>query len=180
MRKKYILILALFFILLVGCNNKTETSEISSKFDKIIAELSQIPEKYTVEKAVEDGCFVVVHGKVKSDLKIIDEFVSNSENGKSASITVVQYTIEGDPIITKVIYDGTNYYGIEDNTRDDYGTPQYQDFEFKYLKIFEEHDSKMYILFNDNEITYDEYIKSMLSSSSEAWIDHRFICSYDK
>lgn len=108
----------------------------------------------------------------------IDKFISDSQNGKLASITIAQYTIKEHISITNIIYDGTRYYGVEKETRYDSSNPKYYQFEFKYLKIFEEKDSKRYFLFNDNEITYSKYIKSMISSNSNDFIEHHFICEY--
>ena len=109
----------------------------------------------------------------------MDKFVSDSQNQKSTSITVVQCNIDGKQIISKIVYDGIKYYGIEDDTRIIDSNTKYHEFEFKYLKIFEENNRKIYVLLNDKEITYNQYIKSMLSSNSNYWIDHQFLCSYN-
>ena len=127
---------------------------------------------------VKDGCFVILHEEANSKLEDMDKFVSDSQSGKETSITIAQYTIKGDTSITKIIYDGTKYYGVEKDTTYNSDNPEYRQFEFKYLKAFEENNVKTYLLFNDNEITYSKYIKSMISSNSNDWIEHQFICDY--
>jgi hypothetical protein len=54
----------------------------------------------------------------------------------------------------------------------------YHEFEFKYLKVFEEDNHKKYLLLNDKKINYDQYMKSISSSHSNDWIDSQFLYSY--
>lgn len=160
-------------------NNDTviDSGKDTNVFESIISDLSRLPKKYTVEEQVKDGCFVIVHGNLKSDANIIEKFVADSKSGKSAKVTIVQYTIEGDPIVTKVVYDGSMFYGVSDNSRDafkgDYD--DYIKFQYKYLKTFEENKSRFALLVNDDSLTVEKYRKSMLSSNSKDWIDHYFL-----
>lgn len=179
MRKNYIFISLVLIILLVGCSNRTAPLEGSVDFDEIKSQLQAIPDEYNPEDAIKDGTFVVVHGEVKSSQDIIDKFISDSQNGKQSSITVVQYTIEGDPIITKVVYDGDKYYGIEDTHRDRYGDKSYNEFQFKYLKVFDQDNIKSYYLFDDNEVTQQDLFKSLISSNSKEHINHQLISLYE-
>lgn len=186
----------LLMILLVGCGNKAVNSVdigklnktkpaatgISRDFDKLKSELSLVPKQYDMDTAVKDGCFVINVSSVKSKPEVMDRFISDSQSGKPTSITVVQYMYGEKPSITKVIYDGAGYYGIEDNSRDSACTEEsqkYQQFEFKYLKVFEKNNYKSCYLFNDNSITYEKFMKSMASSSLSAWIAHQYICIYN-
>lgn len=195
-KKNCILLYAIFLMsLLAGCGTNTEGKnaiknfdKIKPKetatvidFDKIKSELSLIPKKYNMDTAVKDGCFVVNGGAVKSKPEIMDKFISDSQNGKSTSIIIVHYLNGKNPSIKKVIFDGTRYYGIEDSSRDPSCIEEslkYRQFEFKYLKVFEENIYKSYYLFNDNSITYSKLMKSMASSSFNAWISHQYLCSY--
>ena len=54
----------------------------------------------------------------------IESFIENSKNGNDDEIEVTQYTIEGDPIITTVRYNGTDgtFEIIKDTTQDKFGT----------------------------------------------------------
>ena len=149
MKKVYISVCIIITILLVGCNSKIVSTEDTNVFDKI-----------------------------KSELEIMNKFVSDSRNERPTSITIVQSPIVGETIITKIIYDGTNYYGIEYNTGYTSTNPKYYQFQFKYLKIFKENGINTYCLFNDNGVTYSKFIKSMISSNSNDWIDHQIICNY--
>lgn len=92
-------------------------------------------EDYSLEKAVQNGHFVITHNKIYNKHKL-DKFIENtsinSKNRIEDSIKIVQYTTEGDPIITELSYkikdetyshDGetinkTTYILKVDNTRD--------------------------------------------------------------
>lgn len=197
MKKKVDIFLCtiLIIILLIGCGTKTKDTNVANNsnkidteitdktknFDKIKSELSLIPKEYNMDTAVKDGCFVVNGGSVKSKFEIMDKFISDSQNGKSTSIIIANYLYGKNPSIKKVIFDGTRYYGIEDISRDSSCSKEplkYRQFEFKYLKVFEENNRKSYYLFNDNSITYSKFIKSMASSSFHAWIAHQYLSSY--
>ncbi|MBQ9313726.1 MAG: DUF4362 domain-containing protein [Clostridia bacterium] len=56
----------------------------------------------------------------------IESFIENSKNGNDDEIEVTQYTIEGDPIITTVRYNGTDgtFQTIRDTTQDKFGAPE--------------------------------------------------------
>lgn len=204
MRRGCILVILSSVLILGGCNveknnykeiNSKENTSISqeeskkeentsinqkegSKFEEIKAELNKIPKDYSSDMATEDGNFVVVHGSVKSDIDILNKFAEDSQSGKEASIVIVQYTIEGDPIIMKIIYDGSKYYGVKDNTRDEFGIAEYTESEFKHLKIFEEDNEKIYYLL-DEDISYKDLMKSLESSDSSNRIKSWFICTVD-
>ena len=178
MKKTYILICTILLTLLIGCNNKTGDTDYINELDKVRAELSFIPKEYNENSAVKEGCFVILNDEVKSKLEIIDKFVTDSQNRKLTSITIIQYTIKGDTVITKIIYDGIKYFGVEYDTKNTIGNSEYHKFEFKYLKVFAENDRKRYYLFNEDKITSNGFFKSMASSNLCDHIDHQFICSY--
>lgn len=82
-------------------------------------------EDYSVEKVTDSGYFVIAHNKIYNKERL-DKFIENtsidSENRIEDSIKIIQYTIEGDPIITELIYkktENTSTYILKnDNTRD--------------------------------------------------------------
>lgn len=108
------------------------TSEESEKKQSIIDNSN---EDYSLEKAIESGYFVIGHNKIYNKDKL-DKFIENtsinSKNRIEDSIKIVQYTTEGDPIITELSYkikdetylhagkpvNKTTYIFKRDNTRD--------------------------------------------------------------
>lgn len=92
---KKLLLLILLLIVVAGCSNKNGYTP--SKKD-------------IVEK----------HGELKN-FKRLDEFVENIRRTHEDGVRVVRYTIEGDPIIFDLIYNGKNIKLTSDTTRDEYG-----------------------------------------------------------
>ena len=154
--------------------NDSSSNVLQTGYSEIKQELSLIPKEYSIQNAVDDGCFVELHGSIKSDRKIADQFLANTQSGKKASLKIVQYTTEGDLIITKVVYDGRVYYGAEDDSRDAFGGG-YFEFEYPYLKIFQSSNGQYVYLVKDNSLTLDKIQKSYLSSKSIDSIDCRLL-----
>ena len=95
----------------------------------------ELNENYSQEKAIEKGYVVITHNKIYNKDKL-DKFMKNTEiNSKNRiedSVKIVQYTTEGDPIITELSYkikdetyeiggetkNKTTYILKTDNTRD--------------------------------------------------------------
>ena len=87
--------------------------------------LEEIPQEYSMEQAIKDGCVVISYNAVFNKSKL-DSFIANtsanSENRQSDFMRIVQYTIEGDPIITDLEYrENLGYILTYDNTRDTFG-----------------------------------------------------------
>ena len=87
--------------------------------------LEEIPQEYSMEQAIKDGCVVISYNAVFNKSKL-DSFIANtsanSENRQSDFMRIVQYTIEGDPIITDLEYrENLGYILTYDNTRDAFG-----------------------------------------------------------
>lgn len=87
--------------------------------------IEEIPHDYPMEQAIKDGCVVISYNSVFNKGKL-DSFIANTsannENRQSDFIRIVQYTIEGDPIITDLEYrEDLGYILTYDNTRDAFG-----------------------------------------------------------
>lgn len=88
-------------------------------------QLEEIPQDYPMNQAIKDGCVVISYNAIYNK-GILDSFITNTkadnENRKSDFIRFVQYTIEGDAIITDLEYKaGLGYILTTDNTRDAFG-----------------------------------------------------------
>ena len=86
--------------------------------------LEEIPQEYSMQQAIKDGCVVIVGNTVFNKSRL-DSFITNTnannENRKSDFIRIVKYTIEGAPVITDLEYrTGEGYKLTTDNTRDGY------------------------------------------------------------
>jgi len=90
--------------------------------------------KYDSKKAIANGDFVNVHGKV-SNLAVWEKFVANVKTGIRDEVQVVKYTIEGAPIFDNLFFDGQTIMHKSDTTHDPLGTPTT---EYEFCKSIEE------------------------------------------
>ncbi len=94
-----------------------ETTTIS--FDDV----TSMPDKIGVDLGVENN-FVVI-GHIESyNTKEYDRFLSELKDKKDTSIKVIQYTVEGDALLTKIIYSAkeNKFYSLIDSTRDKFSS----------------------------------------------------------
>ena len=87
--------------------------------------LEKIPQYYPMNQAIKDGCVVMSNNAVFNK-SMLDSFIDNTnvnnKDRKSDFIRFVQYTIEGDAIITDLEYKAdVGYILTTDNTRDAFG-----------------------------------------------------------
>lgn len=182
MKKVIALLLAVLVLTQSNLTLKAYGEDGASKekvYEKIKAELKLLPKDLTMEEAVDNGFLVVVQGRLKSNPKIMENFYLKAEEGKPSKVNVLQYTIEGEPIITFLRYDGTSFYGVEDTTRTVLGQQGFNEFSYKYLKKFKESRLVYFYLFNTDDITFEEYKKSIKEEVSSEKMEGRFLVSYD-
>ena len=114
-------------------NKQTEITKIDLESIENIIEnnieekkqLEEIPQDYPMNQAIKDGCIVMSNNAVFNKSKLdsfIDNTNVNNKDRKSDFIRFVQYTIEGDAVITDLEYKaGLGYMLTNDNTRDAFG-----------------------------------------------------------
>lgn len=96
-------IIIAIFVLLIGCSKGN--FELGD-FEK---------------ESVENAEVINTHGSIKG-LEKMELFYQNTVNHLDSKLRVVHYTIEGDPIITNLSYDGEIITVQHDSTRDQYGS----------------------------------------------------------
>ena len=79
--------------------------------------------------AFESNKITITNGKNDYDsinVGRLESFIENFKNGIDDEIEVTQYTIEGDPVITTVRYNGSDgtFETIRDTTQDKFGAPE--------------------------------------------------------
>lgn len=95
-------------------------SDITEATPNGFKKLEKLDKDYSKEQAIADGVVVVTNGKTENSVKI-KEFVQKVSENIASMLRVMQYTDEGDPIMTDIIYqvDRDNYFTLKtDNTRD--------------------------------------------------------------
>lgn len=73
-------------------------------------------------KGVKNVDVVNTHGRIFEGLDNMHTFYENVLNGVLSDLRIVHYTIEGDPIVTDLKYDGETMKVINDSTRDKFGS----------------------------------------------------------
>ncbi len=73
--------------------------------------LEELPENYSVEEALKDGCFVIENEKVISeDKERLDEFLNSAKNGKEGFIRIYEKMSDGEVVISDLNYNKNNYF----------------------------------------------------------------------
>jgi hypothetical protein len=155
---KYLILIFICFTIVTACtlclSNPADPSNPAAPSQPIdpfnidiygeedLEKIQEFLRTYPVENAVASGGFVMVHGVVKEDSKKVwDTFYSNVKNKNDAAILILQYTIEGDPILNYVSFANDSFYSVTDISRDAWGGPvPYYSGSYKFLCIFEEEE----------------------------------------
>ena len=104
--------------------NEENNSSISNLNDFYNTELTKnrdirnLSEEYTSFDAQKDNCFVI--GAMVHNDNLYSEFMENYKNKRTAFIRVAQNTVEGDLILTDILYyeKSDKLYIVTDSTRD--------------------------------------------------------------
>ncbi|MGI6451468.1 MAG: DUF4362 domain-containing protein [Desulfitobacteriia bacterium] len=78
---------------------------------------SSASDSYDFETAIRNGDVVNVHGQTYN-VEQLDAFLANVKSGHKAEVQITEYTIEGDPILQILAYDGQVIRYTYDNSRD--------------------------------------------------------------
>ena len=109
-RTTYIMFLSLLFIILSACNSPNgEPQSTVEDYPKIHV------------KGLKNVDVLNSHGSIEG-LESMVNFYDKVQNGDSADLRVVHYTIEGDPIVTDLSHDGEFLEVKYDTTRDNFGS----------------------------------------------------------
>lgn len=104
-------------------NNEVGNNVTGNQIDTKNASLEELPQNYTIEQAIKDGCFTVTYYAVYNKDNL-DDFIEktsvNNTNREADSIRIAASTVEGDLILYDLSYDGENYTLKSDYTRDNY------------------------------------------------------------
>jgi len=161
---KSLLFIILCFVIVTACTlclskpaeppKPAEPSNVDIYGEEDYEKIRELLRTYPVGNAIANGGFVMGHGVVAGDSKKVwDTFYSNVKNKNDAAILIIQYTIEGDPILNYVSFVNGSFYSVRDSSRDAYGGPnRYSSGSYKFLNVSETDGLKTVIL---SDIDYD-------------------------
>lgn len=143
------------------------------KFDEdlVIERLQAYSNDY--EELLQAEAFVVAHGKVKNGLNAWEGFLEKVQSGKSARVDLIEFTVEGDAIITAIVYDGELYHVVMDCTRDAWGKTGIVKYEYKYLYM-DTQEERTEVVLSDLELK-DEEIRDAIMSDG---LDIHYLVQY--
>lgn len=139
---------------LVPCNTGEGLSPAASATPHFAIALTKLPKRYTPETAAANGDYVDVQGSISNAEKLA-AFLTAARDGKDAAIRTVKYTVEGDPIISDVIFEDGSFTVWEDATRDKFGEREITRADYLHMVEYRYEDRKAtaFFLTNENEIT---------------------------
>ncbi len=172
--KPLLILAAACACLLLGCSRPPDTpnalspsvmvnDELYFYADKEFTakiKLAELPKKYPPDEAITNGDYVNVHGQISNEEKLT-EFISAVTSKKSAAIRMVQYTVEGDPIISDIIFDANKFTVFNDTTRDAFGEQKISKNEYEHMLEYNREGVIYVFLTNDEEITDERYDKGL-------------------
>ena len=145
--------------------NKENNSSISNLNDFYNTELTKnrdirnLSKEYTSFDAQKDNCFVI--GAMVHNDNLYSEFMENYKNKKTAFIRVAQNTVEGDLILTDILYyeKSDKLYIVTDNTRDKFSAETDRIIElkeFNYTSEYKNNNHLYWVLYN-GDITEENF-----------------------
>lgn len=137
--KKFIFYIAILSFIVLGCKSNGISQE--NTLDKDNNSDSEVVPDY--KQSPED--VIDMHG----DITNLDKLLTFSENvnrGKQDKIRIVSYTIEGDPILHDLEYDGNVINLTIDSRRDKYGSGSVETTICKSIEIEETEENTDYFL----------------------------------
>ena len=160
---KNLLFIILCFTIVTACtlclSKSAEPSNVAIYGAEDHEKIQEFLSTYPIESATANGCFVLVHGDIRGDSKKTwNTFYSNVNNENDAAILIVQYTIEGDPILNYVSFVNGSFYSVRDNSRDAWGGPDpYHSGSYQFLKVFKTKGYTEVMLFDVDYDTLEDY-----------------------
>lgn len=147
--KKIFVFIGVLLFILSGCQSN-ETNQGNETVGNTRQE--NIP-KYNLSS--ED--IVDSHGEI-SNLDKFLSFLENVKQGNKDKIRVVRYTVEGDPMLHDLEYDGEVIKSITDTRRDKYGSGSINTATCKSIDVKEEEERTDYSLSGCNQTNRDNSI----------------------
>jgi Domain of unknown function (DUF4362)/Protein of unknown function (DUF3221) len=129
---KWLWIFAIILVFLTACNESNQTAESTAE-----------PAEENDSELNAD--VVDMHGGI-SGLDKMENYFQQVKKQEKGDLRVVSYTIEGDPILTDLAYDGKHINVTFDHTRDQYGNGEMKSFQCGKLKREENPTNLSYYL----------------------------------
>ena len=114
--------------------------------------IEELPEDYSYIQAIQDKCVISSQGLKVYNKDELDTFLNKVNKNEPYSIRTINYTVEGDMIITDVSFEGNNVFSTCcDWTRDKFSSKEDRTYRYgKFSKLVtEQANGFTYILLQD-------------------------------
>lgn len=166
-------------VVLVRADGSTENRMVYGEFSLPgsvrtgLIPLEELPERYSAEQAMIDGCFVTEDGAARENKELFQDFAVSSWNGMPGVIRIVNWHYGEDSkcSVMDLSFDG-NVYTL---------TSLENTYTFRYLKQFTGekawegagHDAfEYYVLVNDDTVTWEEIHTGILDVTAPENPEH--------
>lgn len=173
MKRLLIAIFAISLLVLSGCAPDADSvmeSFIPYNENGIYSGFSDMPKRmYTAQEAENAGCFVSDKTAEDRGRDVWEQFLKDTSEGKQAKIRIV-HVFEEETFVKDLYFDGEFYYCFYEEE------PELV-CRCKHLLVLSgkweswQEENSVVILTNDPEITYRDFMWSLVSSNSEDWVD---------
>ena len=86
----------------------------------VLTRLKEYPDSYQEIIARDNLVIQTVEGRLLNR-QLFDDFLNSVEHGQSAEVIIVQFTVEGDPCLGYLMFNGDRFFYLRDNSRDRFG-----------------------------------------------------------
>ena len=117
--------------------------------------LAQYPDSYQ-ELRDRPALVLDVHGQLVNG-KLWEDFYNSVRNEIPSQVVIARLTIEGDPILYLICYDGETFHWYMDASRDTYGAEPLQSGNATHMLLLEHNGYLWYELSNEPFETWEEY-----------------------
>ena len=139
--------------------NEAQTNTIANNIDYSNEKLKieDLPEDYNYIQAIQDKCIISSQGFKVFNKDELDIFLNKVNNNEPYSIRTINYTVEGDMMITDVNFEGNNVFSTCcDWTRDEFSSKEDRTYRYgKFSKLVTEQANEMTYILLQNKIEGD-------------------------
>ncbi len=168
---RYALPVLLFIVISIVISACSKTEAFSPVFlvgpNGNYSGFSDITESLTIDKAASMGYVAIDGQRIAENSDIWEDFVKDSSKGNNSSVRLVYFYTNSSVYVIDIFYNNEKYY-LFDNSVEQQNTDG-----FNYLLKLEgtfgipAKQTIAFILADNESITFDQYMTSMLSSSMD-------------
>ena len=119
--------------------------------------IEELQEDYSLIQAIKNNCVVNVHNQKMYNKDELDRFIENVNNNRPDFIRCIDFTTEGDMLITDVNFEGSkSYRTCCDSTRDDFSSKEDRTYKYgRFTKLVTEETDNGTRIYLENPIEGD-------------------------